>query len=187
MNAPRWVAVMACYKMVKSSCDFLVHCNADIIGKLGSKVTDHIRGDHRLITATCIHGLLLKMSSIIKGNSSYLCSQFCIFFGPLSPKFNLLVRGLLGVTKVLGILCHQGVQLILAPNWARPAILIIGMGECFYFFCFFTFIPVPLSSLSLSFISSTVSSVSFLPFSGRRHKMTHKGLTCRSTQSIICC
>ena len=48
-------------------------------------------------------------------------------------------------------------------------------GECFYFFCFFTFIIVPLSSLSLSFISSTVSSISFLTFSGRWHKMTHKG------------
>ena len=48
-------------------------------------------------------------------------------------------------------------------------------GECFYFFCFFTFTPVPLSSLSLSFISSTISSISFLPFSGRRHKMIHKG------------
>ena len=32
-----------------------------------------------------------------------------------------------------------------------------------------------LSSLSLSLISSTISSVTFLPFSGRRHKMTHKG------------
>ena len=39
---------------------------------------------------------------------------------------------------------------------------------------FFTFIPVPFSSLSLSFISFIISSVSFLPFSGRRHKMTHK-------------
>ena len=48
-------------------------------------------------------------------------------------------------------------------------------GECLYFFCFFTFIPVPLSTLFLSFISSTISSVSFLPFSGRRHKMAHKG------------
>ena len=45
------------------------------------------------------------------------------------------------------------------------------LGECFYFFCFFTFISVPLSSLSLSFISS----ISFLPFSERIHKMTHKG------------
>ena len=45
----------------------------------------------------------------------------------------------------------------------------------FIFFCFFSFIPVSLSSLSLSFISSTISSISFLIFSGRRHKMTHKG------------
>ena len=37
-------------------------------------------------------------------------------------------------------------------------------GECFYFFAFF---PVPLSSLFFSFISSTISSISFLPFSGR--------------------
>ena len=32
-----------------------------------------------------------------------------------------------------------------------------------------------LSSLSLSLISSTISSITFLPFSGRRRKMTHKG------------
>ena len=49
--------------------------------------------------------------------------------------------------------------------------------ECFYFFCFFTFIHFPLSSLSLPFISSItcISSIPFLPFSGRRHKMTHMG------------
>ena len=65
------------------------------------------------------------------------------------------------------------VQLRLAYKWARP-ILVAGKcrGECFYFFCFFTFIPVSLSPLSISFISSTIS---FLPFSGIRHKMTHKG------------
>ena len=38
-----------------------------------------------------------------------------------------------------------------------------GRGECFYFFSFFPFIPIPLSSLSLSFISSTIASVSFHP------------------------
>ena len=43
------------------------------------------------------------------------------------------------------------------------------------FFCFFPFIPARLSFLSLSFISSTISSISFLPFSGRRHKMIDKG------------
>ena len=47
-----------------------------------------------------------------------------------------------------------------------------GIEGIFYFYCFFTFISVPLSSLSLSFISSTIS---FLPLSGRQHKMTHKG------------
>ena len=60
---------------------------------------------------------------------------------------------------------------------AMPTILVAGKGkgEMFYFFCFFTVIPVPLSSLSLSSISSTISSICFLPSSGRRHKMTHKG------------
>ena len=38
-----------------------------------------------------------------------------------------------------------------------------------------TFSPVPLSSLSPSFISCTVSTISFLSCSWRRHKMTHKG------------
>ena len=45
-------------------------------------------------------------------------------------------------------------------------------GEMFYFFCFFSFIPFPLFFLSLSFI---ISNISFLPVSGRRNKMTHKG------------
>ena len=47
------------------------------------------------------------------------------------------------------ILRHRGVQLILAYSWARLAILVAGTGrgECFYFFCLFPFIPVPLSSL----------------------------------------
>ena len=39
----------------------------------------------------------------------------------------------------------------------------------FYFFCFFTFIPFPLSYLSLSFISSAISSISLLRFSGRQN------------------
>ena len=86
-------------------------------------------------------------------------------------------KGWLGGAKVSFILRHRGVQPILAYSWARPAILVAGKGRggCFYFFFFFTFIPVSLSFLSLSFISSTISSISFLPFSGRRHKMTHKG------------
>ena len=62
--------------------------------------------------------------------------------------------GVSGVAMVLCILCHWGVQPILAYSWARPAILVTGKveGECFYFF---TFIPVPLSSLSLSLGDNT--------------------------------
>ena len=67
--------------------------------------------------------------------------------------------GMVGVAKVLCILRRRGVQLILAYSWARPAILVAGkgIGGIVYFFCFFTSIHVPLSSLSLSFISSTIS------------------------------
>ena len=87
-----------------------------------------------------------------------------------------LPEGWSGVAKASCILRHQGVQLILAYSWARPAVLAAGMGRggMFNFFCVFTFIHFPLSPLSLSFISSTISSISLLPFSGRRHKMTHK-------------
>ena len=95
---------------------------------------------------------------------------------PICSNGSVPSKGWSGGAKVSCIFCHRGVQLILAYSWARPAILIAGKGrEVIYFFCFFTFIPVPISSLSLSFISSAISSVSFLPFSGRRHKMTHKG------------
>ena len=84
-----------------------------------------------------------------------------------------VMQGWSGGANVSCILPHRDVQLILAYSWARPASLVAdkGRGGIFYIFCFFTFIPVPLSSLFLSFISS----ISFLLFSGRRHKMTHKG------------
>ena len=93
--------------------------------------------------------------------------------------------------RLHNILRHRGVQLILAYGWARPAVLVAGKdrGGMFYFFRFFTFIPVPLSSLSLSFISSTISSIYFLPFSGRGHKKTHKGwrsVKPQHNQSIDC-
>ena len=85
-----------------------------------------------------------------------------------------------GVAKVTCILCHRGIQLILANSWARLAILVAGRGrgECFYFFCFFPFIPVSLSSLSVSFISSTFSSISFLPF-WKTTQNDPQGVMCR--------
>ena len=95
------------------------------------------------------------------------------FLGKIRKIFQNVGWGWSGGAKVSCFLCHQGVQLMLAYSTARPAILVAGKcrGEYFYFFCFFTFIPVPLSSLSLSIFSSTFSSISFFPYSGRRQKM----------------
>ena len=78
-----------------------------------------------------------------------------------------------GGAKVSCTSRHRGVQLILAYSWATPAIIVAGKGRrgmflfllCLHFHSCSSFFPV------LSFISS----ISFLPFSGRRHKMTHKG------------
>ena len=85
--------------------------------------------------------------------------------------------GWLDVAKVSCILRHRSIQLILAYSWARSAILVAGKGRrgMFLFLLFLrfhscsSFFPVP-----LSLVSSTISSFYFLPFSGRRHKMTHK-------------
>ena len=60
---------------------------------------------------------------------------------------------------------YWGAQLIMAYSWARPATYVAGKGRGWgggggYFFCFFTFILVPLSSLPLSFISSTIYFIS---------------------------
>ena len=76
------------------------------------------------------------------------------------------------MVKVSCILSRRGVQLILAYSWARPAILVAGKGkgEMFLFLLFLHSHSVPLSSLFVFFISATISSISFLPFSWRRHK-----------------
>ena len=134
-------------------------------------------------------GKALFRHAMLSCNSSYCLLMFfktarsvtkkCRLWSDLTfcSVWPMCIWGWLGVVKVPCILCHRSVQLILAYSWARLAILVAGKGrgECFHFICFFTFIPIPLSSLSLSSISSTISSVSFLPFSGRRHKMIHKG------------
>ena len=83
-----------------------------------------------------------------------------------------------GEAKVSCILHHWVVQLILVYSWTRPAILVAGKGRegmflfhlFLHFHSFSSFSPVP-----YYFISSTISSVSLLSFSGRQHKMIHKG------------
>ena len=82
--------------------------------------------------------------------------------------------GWFGEAKVSCSFCHWGVdwywltvgQGLLSLQQARVE------GEWCYFFCSFIVFHFPLSALALSFFSS---SISFLPFSGRRHKMSHKG------------
>ena len=82
----------------------------------------------------------------------------------------------MGEAKVSCIWRHRDVQLLLAYRWARPGILAAdkGRGRMFLFLVsslsFIFHCP-----LSLSFISTTISSISLLSFSGRRHKITHKG------------
>ena len=87
--------------------------------------------------------------------------------------------GWLGEANVSFILHvrHRGVQLRLAYSWTKPAIIAAGKGRggWFYLFSIFTFIHFPFSPLSLSFTPSTISSIFLLPFSGRRHKINHKG------------
>ena len=73
-------------------------------------------------------------------------------------------------------LTSLGRPAVLAYSWARPAILVAGKGRggMFLLLLFLHFHSCSSFFPALSFISSTVSSSSFLPFSGRRHKMTHK-------------
>ena len=59
--------------------------------------------------------------------------------------------------KVSCILCHRGVQLILAYSWARPAVLVVGKGRWGMFFIssvsslsfLFLFLPCPSLCLQL--------------------------------------
>ena len=85
------------------------------------------------------------------------------------PEISEIISGISQITKfwkslrihLSCILCHRGVQLILAYSWARPAILVAGKGRggMFLFLLFLhfhscsSFFPVPLSSLRLSLLS----------------------------------
>ena len=71
------------------------------------------------------------------------------------------------IGKMLHNICMSAVAMSL--RWANR-----GPWASCYFFCFFTFIPDPLSSLA-SLSSPLPPILSFLPFSGRQHKMIHKG------------
>ena len=84
--------------------------------------------------------------------------------------------------------CGKGVVYLTSPG--RPTDIGLQLGKACYivagegrermflFLLFLHFIPVPLSPLPLSFIS-TMCSISFLPFSGRLHGLAKiKGSFC---------
>ena len=87
------------------------------------------------------------------------------------------VEGVVGWCE--GVVCLMSLgHLILAYSWARPAVLVAVKeeGENFHFFCFFPFIPVPLSS----FLSSPLLSfLSFFSLSLGDDINDPQGLTCR--------
>ena len=74
-------------------------------------------------------------------------------------------------------LSHWGVQLILAYSWARPAILVAGKGRgrMFLFLLFLHFHSCSSFFPLLLFHLLYCLFYLFSPFSGRRHKITHKG------------
>ena len=119
------------------------------------------------------HGILIYSAGqglkIIAQDKTVFNQRLAFFFSYFSAK-----GGRLGAAKVSCILCYRGVQLILSYSWARPAILVAGKGRG-GMFLLLLFLDFHYGSSSFSFISSTISSISFLSFSGRRHKMTHKG------------
>ena len=99
----------------------------------------------------------------------------------LSPFSSIASLGWSGGAKVLCILHHRGVQLILAYNWARPAILVVGKGRggMFLFLLFLhflscsSFFPVPLFHLLYSLFYL------FSPFLWETTQNDSQGLTCR--------
>ena len=103
-------------------------------------------------------------------------------FLPLRERPVFLERnGWSGGAKVSCIVCHRGVQLILAYSWARPAILVAGKGrEVMFLFLLFlhfhscsSFFPVSLFHLFCYLFCL------FSPFLWETTQNDPQGLTCR--------
>ena len=81
-------------------------------------------------------------------------------------QFTLKGRGVVGLGQGVMYLTSPGHTTEIGLQLGKACLLSLQQvrveGDCFYFFCFFNFIHFPLSPLSLSFISSTIS---LLPFS----------------------
>ena len=109
------------------------------------------------------------IDSLFKWSCSIDCQAYIFFFKTKNcSNDDIFISFDDRIGKMLHNICMSAVAMSL--RWANR-----GPWASCYFFCFFHFTTIPLSTLSLSFIFSTSSSFSFLPFSGRWHKMTHKG------------
>ena len=88
--------------------------------------------------------------------------------GPVVQSIVSLTSSLM-TTSVSCILHQWDVHLILAYSWVRPAILAAGNGRWgdVFISSVSSLSFIFLSPLFLSFISSTISSIALLPFSGR--------------------
>ena len=91
----------------------------------------------------------------------------------------VLKKGWLGEAKVSCSFCHQGVQLILAYSWTRPAVLAAGKGRggilfllFLHFFSFPYFFHIPLFHLNYLFYL-------FSPFLREMIQNDPQGLSCR--------
>ena len=79
--------------------------------------------------------------------------------------------------KVLCILCHLGIQLVLAYSWARPAILVAGKGRGGVFL-FLLFLHFHSCSSPCSSLSSLLLSLFFSPFLWKTTQNDPQGLMC---------
>ena len=127
------------------------------------------------------HVIYLLCDGIVSSNAAFPLFPPYIYIAPcqlllMASFLNVsdnVKFGMVGWCESAVYLTSPGVQLILAYSWARPAILVAGKdrgGMFLFLHCHScsSFSPVP-------FYHLFYYSISFLPFSGRRHKMTHKG------------
>ena len=121
-------------------------------------------------------GLLLFRWNILPYSKS--CFILCYWE---AEKYLCTWWGWSGGAKASCILCHRGVQLILAYSWARPAIVEVGKGRggMFLFLLFLpfhscsSFFPVPLFHLFYYLFYL------FSPFLWETTQNDPQGLTCR--------
>ena len=104
-------------------------------------------------------GSLIGACAVIRANTVCIVWSVVALFLPLIKQFlgtsTGSERGWLCEAKVSCSFCHQGVQLILAYSWARPAVLAAGKGRGWMllfllflrFLSFPSFFPVPVFHL----------------------------------------